>query len=111
MLKAVLHTPDGDKEVKALNWRLLGQQIASEVICYHSNHPGKEVRVTWPDHYGLPLFQLKLTCLRCGDIPAAHREWMCPQELVSALTLVFHTSHEGHPIKLEYMGMTWESPV
>lgn len=34
----------------------------------------------------------------------------CPVELVGALTLVFHTAHEGHPIELTYDGRTWSSP-
>ena len=36
---------------------------------------------------------------------------MCPIELVGALTIVFHASHEGHPLELTYDGRTWSSPL
>ena len=38
-------------------------------------------------------------------------ETSCPKEMVTALTICFHSAHEGHPMEIVYDGRAWRSPL
>lgn len=101
-------------EVEADTLEELGPLLTAVVVSFHSTpphcpHPMKiafvdparpEVLVTW-------------RCLDPRCSPNGNREMKerIPREMIGAMTLVFHTSHEGHPIEIEYGGRSWRSPV
>lgn len=51
--------------------------------------------------------QLLVTCDKCKK---TLRSDVTP-ELVPAAVLVFHSAHEGHPLRVEYRGQVWRSPT
>lgn len=55
---------------------------------------------------------LKIECVEQRNCKMEKvRTWEnVPLELVGALTLVFHTSHEGHPLRVKYGDDVWASP-
>lgn len=56
---------------------------------------------------------LKVRCLypSCASRQIAMEEAFCPPYLVSALVILFHAAHEGHPLEMTYEGKTWRSPA
>jgi hypothetical protein len=56
--------------------------------------------------------ELAIRCLSPDCLKAGlSLQTRAPLELVGALALVFHTSHEGHPIEMRYRDQTWTSPT
>lgn len=81
--------------------------VACHAAMPHNDHP---LAVRLPEVRGVDR-ELSIRCLHwlCkNDAPLVAR---VPVELVAALTLVFHTSHEGHPIEITFDGRTWSSPL
>jgi len=89
----------------------LGAELAAVLVGCHARHPhcrheleleigGDVARLPGASE---PLVELELVCL--GDGQKFHTR--APRWLVGALTLVFHTSHEGHPLELVVDGRRW----
>lgn len=99
-------------EVSALSRHELCALVTSLVAACHATQPhcNHPLRVSLPEIRG-DTRELRIRCLHwnCRDVPSLVAT--CAIELVGALTLVFHTSHEGHPIELSYAGQTWASPT
>jgi hypothetical protein len=57
---------------------------------------------------------LHIECLAggCSDraTPTQLDAGLVPAELIGALALCFHTSHEGHPFRITWGDQSWESP-
>lgn len=99
-------------EVEALSRSELCGIITSLVAACHATHPhtAHTLKACIPEVRGVER-ELRIRCLHwsCKDVePLVTR---CPIELVGALTLVFHTSHEGHPLEFSFDGRTWSSPT
>lgn len=83
--------------------------IESLVAASHATRPhcSHKLRLRLSEVTGIER-ELSIQCLTCKGPP-----WITtvPIELVGALTLVFHTAHEGHPLQLTYDGRSWSSPI
>lgn len=112
-MKAVITCSCGKatKEVEADTLANLGEAIMSQVVAMHATSPhevhGMSVDV---DHGGKVERELVLKCIRDRCDREREMRVMVPWELVGAMTLLFHTAHEGHRLEMSYDGRTWTSP-
>lgn len=101
-------------EVEAATLDELGPLLTAVVVSFHSTPPHcpHAMKIAFVDA-ARPDILLTLRCIdpRCAPNQGREMKTRCPRELIGALTLVFHTSHEGHPIEIEYEGRSWRSPV
>lgn len=99
-------------DVDALSRSELCGLVASLVVACHAAQPhcNHVLKASLPEVCGVE-HELAIRCLNeaCEMMPWLVTE--CPIELVGALTLVFHTAHEGHPIELRYGDRSWSSPT
>lgn len=90
----------------------LGALVMSLLAACHAAMPHNDhsLDVRLPELRGVDR-PLSIRCLHwlCKNNPPL--EASVPIEMVGPLTLVFHTSHEGHPIELSYDGRRWSSPL
>ena len=90
----------------------LGEMVSAVMVGMHATSPhevhGMEVEV---DHGPGPQHELVIQCLRKGCEREREMRVTVPYVLVGAMTLVFHTAHEGHRLALSYDGRHWESPA
>ena len=98
--------------VRADNSRDLEQSLAGALVGCHAIHPSCALTAHFEEDAApvRPRRDLVITCLAgpCELRTVTHH---VPIELVGAMTLLFHTAHEGHPLRLEYDGEAWESPL
>jgi hypothetical protein len=100
---------------EAKSWSQLAYNLAAALVTTHStiphtSHPmsfavdGEITGGEWEA-------DLEIECMHeaCGS--ERHRLWRdVPLELVGAYTLVFHTAHEGHRIRVRHGTVSFESP-
>lgn len=92
----------------------LGEVASGLLLAGHvaDNHAGHALELTLQDVPEPKGCTLKLRCLYpgCtrGELVQTHSE--CPPWMVGALTICFHTSHEGHPLEVTFNDRTWRSP-
>jgi hypothetical protein len=100
-------------EVEAPTLADLGQVIAGTLVTIHATSPHEVHAMTFHVEDTPPMVEreLVLQCLRKGCEREREMKVMVPYVLVGAMTLVFHTAHEGHRMSLSYDGKTWESPA
>lgn len=55
--------------------------------------------------------ELQLRCLAKHCTKGKTWSGKVPIELVGAMTIMFHTGHEGHPLEIMYDGETWSTPT
>jgi len=118
-MKFVVYCLDCDKEINELedyDFMSLAQKGASMIIGCHASkeHCSHSLKFTihGPKMQDKNKKRLKIECLHNNCIRKKDKfiETDVPIELVSAITIAFHSSHEGHRLKLTYDGETWESP-
>lgn len=98
-------------EVEAPDLEALGVAISAATLAIHVTSPHEVHGVSVDiDSRASTEHELVLQCLRDGCERTREMRVMVPYSLVGALTLVFHTSHEGHRLLMSYDGKTWESP-
>lgn len=98
-------------EIEADTLENFGPTLASAVAAFHAGPPHCPHTVEIQQLEGIPVTEEKefyIRCLRCEGIRELRTT--IPKEMVAALTLLFHTSHEGHPIEIQWNGRTWRSP-
>lgn len=101
-------------EAEAATLEELGPLLTAVVVSFHSTPPHcpHPMKIDFVDPARSDVvFTLRCIDPRCAPNQGREMTTRCPRELIGALTLVFHTSHEGHPIEIEYEGRTWRSPV
>lgn len=101
-------------EVNAASLADLGPLLTSLVVAWHATPPHcpHPIKIEFAEELR-PEVELIVRCIgpQCHSPQFKELKTSCPRELVGALTLMFHTSHEGHPIEIVYDGRTWRSPV
>lgn len=99
-------------ELDAATLRELGQILTSALVSFHATHPhcSHEIKIEMDEVPSNK--ELYIRCLKPHEQCASVRELRTTAvlEMVGALTLMFHTSHEGHPIEITYDGRSWRSP-
>ena len=99
-------------ELTALSRSELCGVVASLVVAAHAAQPhcSHPLRVVLDDVKAIE-HELTIRCLsrHCTNQPPY--VVTCPIEIVAAIAVIFHTSHEGHPFELTYNGRTWTSPL
>ena len=101
--------------VEASSRAALPAIVAGAVLGLHATKPHSEHVVTFTlDDWPAPTVSLEVECLASGCADRGNvvlLETRCALELVPAIALVFHTSHEGHPLRLRVDGDEWTSPM
>ena len=91
----------------------LGSAIESAVVGQHAICSKHQQTVTLGGQVAKLVLEgdthreLLVECLQCPD---GKLETAVPPELVGAMTLLLHTAHEGHPMRVTYDGRSWQSP-
>jgi len=100
-------------EVAAPTLTELGPLLTAIVVAWHATPPHcpHQLKIEFSEELR-PDVDLVIRCVGAQCHSPQFREFKtkCPRELVGALTLLFHTSHEGHPIEIVYDGRSWRSP-
>lgn len=120
MLKAVVECVDCKKridEVKADTYEELCYALQPIIVSAHATeaHIKHSIDFRIVGTSEIPQLEDNELFIRCL-FPNCRKakttlQTRVPLPMVGALTLVFHTSHEGHPLELTYRGRTWRSPV
>lgn len=120
MLKAVLDCVPCKKrlsEAKADTYEELCYALQPLIVAAHATEAHIQHEITFrlvgtSEIPELDTDELFIRCLapNCRRTKVTMRT-RAPLPLVGALTLVFHTAHEGHPLELTYRGRTWRSPT
>lgn len=99
--------------VEATTLADLGQVLTSLLVAVHATSPHEVHGLSFEiDHGNFVIeHELVLQCLRKGCDRDREMRVMVPYVLVGAMTLVFHTAHEGHRLAMSYDGRSWESPA
>lgn len=86
----------------------LGPMLTSAVVAFHAGPPHcpHTIAIEMEEMAGDKEFYIR--CLRCEGV--REMKTMAPKEMIGALTLLFHTAHEGHGIEIVYDGKKWRSP-
>jgi hypothetical protein len=106
-------TPVRVAKVTGETYRDVCMNLQPMLIAVHAARPKAKLRFVIDgeqDMDGATLFRARCLYPGCAK-QKLQLESRIPPELVGALTLVFHTSHEGHPIELRYGDHVWRSPV
>lgn len=89
----------------------LGPLVSAALVAFHATPPHcpHEICLSFEDNYpekpkGSNILIVK--CLKCGT----SQQTLAPIELVSAIVICFHASHEAHPLEFTYGGRTVRSP-
>lgn len=95
--------------VDAETQQALEQVLSGALVGCHAAHPRCTLSFQFlqPPSQDRLIDHLSISCKQC-NMTVEHDVEV---ELVGALTLVFHTAHEGHGLILRYGDRTWESPV
>ena len=94
----------------------LGEILTSLLVACHATPPHcphkLKVEFSGQDHV-VQERELLIRCIstRCDESLEKELRTTVPRELIGAMTLLFHTSHEGHPMEISYGGRSWRSPV
>ncbi len=100
------------QEVEAPTLSELGPLIAATLTLFHATPPHCPHRIcmSLEDNYPTQMprsdNELIVRCLKCG----VDQHTLAPIELVPAIVVVFHSSHEAHPLELSYAGRTIRAP-
>jgi len=98
------------KQYPSLREMLYGSQ--GLVVSCHATEPHcqHQLELSFDPPQALVGGELIIECLHSGCRSKDPWRTKAPLELVGALTLLFHTAHEGHSLKLSYAGQTWQTP-
>ncbi len=99
-------------DLEASTLRELGAILTSALVSFHACQPhcSHEIKIELEDDVATDK-ELHIRCFKEACDAVREIRTACPIELVGALTLMFHTTHEGHPIEITFDGRTWKSPV
>jgi hypothetical protein len=101
-------------EVEAATLIELGPLLTALVVAFHATPPHcphpMEIEFV-PEPPAEVDFAVRCLDPRCHSPTIKELRTRCHREMIGALTLMFHTSHEGHPIEIECDGRSWRSPV
>lgn len=105
-------------KASADTWRELAYAMQTLLLATHATRPHTEHRLTFKiegealSEEGEPLTEqpYRIECLDKTCKREKVSAGTAPIELMGALALAHHTSHEGHAIKLTWGSRTWTSP-
>lgn len=109
--KLVCECGRAEMVVEAPTLKDLGPALSSAVVAFHAGPPHcpHTIQVEMEDNgSGEDYKDFYIRCLRCEGIRELRTR--APKEMLGALTLLFHTAHEGHGIEIIYDGNMWRSP-
>jgi hypothetical protein len=91
-----------------------GSRVMSGALLVHAAQPhcGCELEIEHDFDMNAQAEPLSVECLnpKCQRGQGSKMEIMAPPWLIDAYTLIFHTAHEGHRMRVTYAGLTLESP-
>lgn len=90
----------------------LGSILSAFIVAWHATPPHCPHKMRL-DFVETPpeSSEVQVRCLKpdCGNAPRETRA-IVPIELVGAVVIAHHTSHEAHPLEFSYKGTSWRSP-
>ena len=116
LLASLIEEESGQRlaKITAPNWRELCFKMESLIVAAHAAAPKSTLKFHIDGHQALVNSKtLHIECLNdsCVKASAPQLDENVPLELVGAMTLVFHTAHEGHRLSVVYDGVKWQSPL
>lgn len=94
----------------------LGSILSALLVAWHATPPHcpHRMRIEFEDSAAEPreTHEVVVRCLKpgCENAPPVTRA-VVPIELVGAIVISHHTSHEAHPLEFSYNGDTFRSPT
>jgi hypothetical protein len=97
------------QEVEAPTASELGPLVSAALVAFHATPPHcpHELVVSFEDNYPTPPEQNELVvkCLKCVTEIRTYTRI----ELVGAIVICMHASHEAHPLEFSYGGRTFRA--
>jgi hypothetical protein len=109
ILTCICHQAAMELEVETL--REMGPILTSAIAAFHAAQPHCSHPISIEMESVPSDKELHIRCFKEHCDAVREMRTTCPIELVGALTLCFHTSHEGHPIEITFDGRRWCSSV
>lgn len=110
--------------IEANNLDELGALLGMSVVTWHVKNPHSAHKImAWigeldqpepiPTVTGLEEHELDIKCIfeSCPRKDSKRLTTSVPIALVSGVVIIFHASHEGHALEVNYNGKCWKSPV